>query len=120
MKVLIIDDDQKLVQLISKVLRSQSCDTIAAFDAVQGLSSAKNNMPDVIVLDINLPGGTGIKTLENLKTNSKTAMIPVLVVTGRTDPKLEGAALELGADGFKHKPLDMVSFYQDLCALCDG
>ncbi|MGB5258918.1 MAG: response regulator [Gammaproteobacteria bacterium] len=110
MKVLIADDDRDLCQLLGTVLRSRGHEVVFAFDAAQALVHAKNNSPDVIALDINMPGGTGVGALEKLKLNMKTSMIPVLVITASTDAKHSTTVHQIGAAEFMQKPLDIETF----------
>jgi two-component system cell cycle response regulator len=67
---------------------------------------ALRSAPDLILLDINMPGGTGIEVLKRLRVSSKTQHIPVIVVSGNESPTTEAAARELGAHDFIHKPVD--------------
>ena len=110
MKVMIADDDKELCQLLGTVLRSKGHEVIFAFDAAQTLVLAKNQSPDVIALDINMPGGTGVGALEKLKLNMKTSMIPVLVITASTDASTSDKVQQIGAAGFMQKPLDVEEF----------
>lgn len=114
MKVLIADDDRDLCQLLSTVLRSEGHEVVFAFDAAQALVVAKNTIPDVIVLDINMPGGTGAGALEKLKINMKTSMIPVLVITASNDEQLIRKIKQQGAAEFMRKPLDIEGFFDAL------
>jgi DNA-binding response OmpR family regulator len=114
MKVLIADDDRDLCQLLSAVLRSQGHEVVFAFDAAQALTVARTSTPDIIVLDINMPGGTGVGALEKLKFNMKTSMIPVLVITASTDERLSTTMQQIGAAEFMQKPLDMEKFCEAL------
>jgi CheY-like chemotaxis protein len=114
MKVLIADDDRDLSQLLSTVLRSEGHEVVFAFDAAQALVVAKNTKPDVIILDINMPGGTGVGALEKLKINMKTSMIPVLVITASTDEQLARKIKQQGAAEFMQKPLDIEAFIDAL------
>jgi len=114
MKVLIADDDRDLCQLLGAVLRSQGHEVVFAFDAAQALTVARTNTPDIIVLDINMPGGTGVGALEKLKINMKTSMIPVLVITASTDERLSTTMQQIGATEFMQKPLDMEKFCEAL------
>ena len=114
MKVLIADDDKELCQLLSAVLRSQGHEVVFAFDAAQALTVAKDNSPDVIVLDINMPGGTGVGALEKLKINMKTSMIPVLVITASANVKHSATVKQIGAAEFMQKPLDVEAFCEAL------
>jgi DNA-binding response OmpR family regulator len=110
MKVLIADDDRDLCQLLGAVLRSRGHEVVFAFDAAQTLVLAKNHTPDVIALDINMPGGTGVGALEKLKLNMKTSMIPVLVITASTDAQHSTTVQQIGAAEFMQKPLDVEQF----------
>ncbi len=76
-----------------------------AFDAMQTLMLAmREPHPDAILLDLNMPGGTGIGALEKLQASSRTANIPVIVLSGTTDPEARQASLDAGAAAFLHKP----------------
>ncbi len=110
MKILIADDDKELCQLLSAILRTQGHEVLFAFDAMQTLTSARNNRPDVIVLDINMPGGTGVGALEKLKINMKTSAIPVLVITASTAELHSSRMKQIGAAEFMQKPLDAGEF----------
>lgn len=110
MKVMIADDDKELCQLLGTVLRSKGHEVLFAFDAAQTLVLAKNNTPDVIALDINMPGGTGVGALQKLKLNMKTSMIPVLVITASTDAQHSERVQQIGAAEFMQKPLDVEEF----------
>ncbi len=68
--------------------------------------SALRDAPDAIVLDINMPAGSGIDVLKKLRMSTKTQQIPVVVVTGTSDPEMERIARELGVAEFLHKPVD--------------
>jgi CheY-like chemotaxis protein len=103
---LIADDDRVLSHLLSSLLRARGCDVVSAFDAMQAFMFAmRAPHPDAIVLDISMPAGTGVDTLRKLKASSKTAHIPVMVLSGSTDPSLPERVKELGAAEFVAKPL---------------
>ena len=106
-RILVADDDRVLNHLLASRLRANGFDVITAFDAMQALMSAMRSTPHAIILDIHMPGGTGIEALKKLKVSSKTALIPVIVLSGSMDP--EAAALlvrDLGAAEFIAKPSD--------------
>ena len=107
MKVLIADDDKLLDATISAVFRKRGWQTVVAFDAMQALMFAKQSpMPDVVLLDIGMPGGSGLMTLERLKSATLTEPIPVVVVSGSEDPELPNKVKGMGALGFVKKPVD--------------
>ena len=117
MKVLIADDDKDLCQLLGAALRSQGYQVVFAFDALQTLTAAKNITPDAIVLDINMPGGTGMGALDKLKMNMKTSMIPVLVISASSHEQNSARVKEMGAAEFMQKPLDTEKFCEALYRL---
>lgn len=105
MLVLIADDDQVTVQLVSSVLKANGYDVRAAYDSLQAVTLAMRDPPDAIILDIAMPAGGGWSVLERLKASSKTRAIPVIVLTALTDPQLPARARALGADAFLVKPV---------------
>ena len=107
MKILIADDDKVIAQLASAVVREMGHTAIHAYDAMQTVMFAvKSPTPDAIILDINMPGGTGLEALRKLKASAKTQHIPVIVLSGSIDQSLPRKVKELGADAFLAKPID--------------
>jgi len=106
-KILIADDSRFQVQMLASCFRPKGFDVITAFDALQAWMAAIRSAPDVILLDINMPGGTGIEVLRRLRISSKTQHIPVVVVSGDESASIESIARELGAADFLHKPVDL-------------
>ncbi len=107
MKVLVVEDDRVLSQLLTSRLRSAGLEVIVAFDAMQSMMLATRNAPSAIILDINMPGGNGLDLLRRLKTSSKTASIPVLILSASLDPEIGSRVKELGAEDFFAKPPDL-------------
>ena len=60
--------------------------------------------PDVIILDVNMPGGTGIEAIKRIRASLNTALIPVIILSGATDPQIPEKMKSLGADAFLSKP----------------
>jgi two-component system KDP operon response regulator KdpE len=105
-KILIIEDDPDLRRGLNVRLRASNYETAFAGDAVMALSIAKKEAPDLILLDLGLPGGDGFLVLERLKNIASLACTPVIVVSAR-DPKAnEQRALDAGAEAFFQKPVD--------------
>ncbi len=107
MKILVADDDPLIVQLLRSGLRAQGWDVVVAADAMQVSMFAMNTLPDAILLDINMPGGTGVTALKRLKQSVKTAHIPVVVLSGTTDPGIPDIVRDMGAQRFLPKPVDL-------------
>lgn len=117
MKLLIADDDQTLVLLLTTGLRAKGWTVEVARDAMQTIMFAMRTQPDAILLDIQMPGGTGMEALKKLKASTKTARIPVLVLSGSTEPAVEQNVLALGAVKFLQKPVDVDTLYDVLSEL---
>jgi DNA-binding response OmpR family regulator len=105
-RILIADDSRVQVHLFSAYLAAKGFTVAVAVDALQAWMSALRQPPDAIVLDINMPAGSGIDVLRKLGMSIKTQQIPVVIVSGADDPETERMARELGAAEFLHKPVD--------------
>jgi len=107
MKVLIADDDRVLTRLATAGLKSRGWQVEVAHDAMQALMFAMRvPPPDVIALDIGMPGGTGFEVLKKLQQSSRTWQIPVVVVSGSITEADEARVAEFGAVAFLRKPTD--------------
>jgi PleD family two-component response regulator len=104
-KVLIADDSRFQLQLLASFL-GNGFEVSFACDALQAWMGALRAKPDVILLDINMPGGTGLEVLKRLRMSTKTQHIPVVVVSGNESAETEAAARDLGAADFLHKPVE--------------
>jgi DNA-binding response OmpR family regulator len=113
MSVLIADDDRVTTMVIARQLKAAGYESAIASDAMQALMIAMRTTPEAILLDINMPGGSGLHVLERLKASSKTFNIPVIVISANTDPAMPGKVRDLGADEFLAKPVN----YDTLVAL---
>ena len=115
MKVLIADDDRVLTRLASAGLKSRGWQVEVAHDAMQALMFAmRSPHPDVIALDIGMPGGTGFDVLKKLRQSSRTEQIPVVVVSGSITEGEEAQVAELGAVAFLRKPVDAQTLHETL------
>ena len=107
MRILVADDDRVLSQMLCSVLRQSGHKPFPAFDAVQSLMLAKREpLPDLVLLDIGMPGGSGLNTLTALKNSSKTFEIPVIVISGSLDKDMPDKVAKAGAARFLEKPVD--------------
>jgi CheY-like chemotaxis protein len=105
-KILIVDDDQDTRQLLKIRLESNGYETAFAADAITAVGIAREERPDLILLDFGLPGGDGVVVLERLKTFPALAHIPVIVVSAREPSSTERRATEAGAEAYVQKPID--------------
>ena len=107
MRVLVAEDDKVASHLVCGLIRKWGYVPVPAYDAMQTLMFAmRAPAPSVIVLDVNMPGGTGLDALRKLKASVKTALIPVVVLSGAADDELPARVVELGAEAFLPKPVD--------------
>jgi len=104
--VLTVDDDPDLLALIAKVL-SADYEVLTANDPGTALELAGGEpRPDLILLDVDMPGATGFELITLLKEDGKTAHIPVVFLTGRTDPQDQTEGFQLGAADYITKPIN--------------
>ena len=105
MNIIVADDDKVLSRMICGVLHEEGHITLPAFDSIQTLMFAMKQPPDLVLLDIQMPGGTGVEVLRKLRASVKTAHVPVIVISGSKNPKLPDEVISLGAAKFLPKPI---------------
>lgn len=115
MNILVADDDQVYLQLISTRLRAEGFRVTTVVDAMQAFMTAVREPPDAILLDVKMPGGTGLDALRKLKALARTSLIPVIVISGVHTPDLPYTVREMGASAFLAKPVKFGPIYAALC-----
>jgi DNA-binding response OmpR family regulator len=105
-KILIVDDDADLRELLNIRLRRHGYDTAFATDGISAISVARRESPDVIILDLGLPAGEGYVVMERLRAIAELGAVPIVVVSGRTDAASRERALAAGAQAFIRKPFE--------------
>jgi CheY-like chemotaxis protein len=103
-KVLLVDDEDQLRKVMRDLLERDGYAVTEAGDGVEALDQVDRHAPDIIVLDLNLPGLDGYGVLSHLRSRQVTEDIPVVVLTARGDEDAEVRVFELGADDFLSKP----------------
>lgn len=103
-KILVIDDEMGIRELIKYNLEKEGFQTMESGDGQQAVLQAKNNKPDLIVLDLMLPGMDGLEVCRTLKGQRETAGIPIIMVTAKNEEIDKIIGLELGADDYLTKP----------------
>lgn len=111
-KILIVDDDADLRLGLNARLRASGYDTAFAQDGVSALSVARTEDPDLILLDLGLPGGDGFVVLKRLRSHMTLGCKPVIVLTARDPDSSEKKALEAGATAFFQKPADTTALLE--------
>lgn len=102
-KILIVDDDENIAELISLYLTKECFDTMTASDGEAALTAVKTYMPDLMLLDIMLPGIDGYEVLRELR---KSSSLPVIMLSAKGETFDKVLGLELGADDYIMKPFD--------------
>jgi two-component system cell cycle response regulator DivK len=105
--VLIVEDNERNLKLVRDVLGFAGFETLEARDAEAGIELARTARPDVVLMDINLPGLNGFEALAALRADAATAAIPVLAVTAYAMKDDRARILAAGFDGYLEKPIDV-------------
>jgi len=106
MSRVIADDSRFHRMMLASVLMPKKCEVVFAVDAMQTVLMALLSSPNLILLDINVPGGAGIEVLKRLRVFNRTQQIPVIVISSEQNPAAESMARDLAAVNFLHKPID--------------
>jgi DNA-binding response OmpR family regulator len=101
-KVLVVDDEQDVAKALMARLKANGFNVVLAHDSVQAFTIANQEKPDLIILDIMIPGGGGFVVAERLKESHATYRIPIIFLTGI--PGGEERASKIGASGYVMKP----------------
>ena len=104
-RVLIVEDDRISQKMVRDALRAAGYETEEVDSGELALQKVAENMPDLIVMDIRLPGIDGLETTRRLKADAGTATIPVVAVTAHVMPEDEALMREAGCDAYIPKPL---------------
>ena len=99
-KILLIEDDRFLRELMNKKLLSMGYDVVSASDGESGLTAIKESKPDVVLLDLILPGINGFEVLERAKKDPETANVPVIILSNLGQSEDIEKGLKLGAKDF--------------------
>jgi two-component system phosphate regulon response regulator PhoB len=102
--ILVVDDEPDIVDLIAFNLERQGFNVLTARDGLTAVQIAKEKQPDLIVLDLMLPGRDGFGVFKDLRSDTRTSQIPVIMLTARGELDDKIAGLELGADDYVTKP----------------
>ena len=106
-RILIVDDEKDIVQVLEFALRQAGFDTLAAGDAAQALVRVRETQPDLVILDLMLPDLPGTEVCRQLKSSARTAALPVIMLTARGEEVDRVVGFELGADDYITKPFSV-------------
>src|ERR1700738_1792124 len=113
-RILIVEEDAAMRQVLHLRLKSLNYDTVPVADAVNAMSEARKNPPDLILLDLGLPGGGGLNLMQRFQTIPRLAVIPIIVLSARERTAMEQPVLDAGAQAFFQKPADPDALLQKI------
>jgi DNA-binding response OmpR family regulator len=108
------------VLLLSKHLLKRGFEVAGAYDAMQASVTAIRQPIDAVILDINMPAGTGYEVLKRMRSNPRSSLIPVIVLSGSIQPSEEQKVIAMGADAFLQKPVDLAQLDDLITTLLGG
>ena len=104
-RILVVDDIEANVRLLEAKLTAEYYDVITAYDGPTALAMAASECPDIVLLDVMMPGMDGFEVCRRLKATPETREIPIIFLTGLESDADEALGLSLGAEDFIHKPV---------------
>lgn len=106
-QILIVDDESTTVAIVRHMLQSKGFKQVeTTTDGFAAAAQVRRSQPDLVLLDLSMPGISGLDVLEEIRSNESTKYVPVVIVTAETDQSVRRQALELGATDFLTKPID--------------
>jgi two-component system cell cycle response regulator DivK len=114
--ILIVEDNEKNMKLVRDVLRAKGYSTVEAGTGEDGVRLAGERKPDLILMDIQLPGISGIEALRQLRGNPETASIPAVAVTASVMQQDRKLITEAGFNGYIGKPINLKEFLETVRA----
>lgn len=105
-KILVIDDNPSSLRLTRYTLEKKGYQIITASDGLEGLRKAREEHPDLIILDVMLPGLDGYEVCHQLRQKPETATLPILMISAKAHQDDKDIALRVGADDYLTKPVE--------------
>jgi DNA-binding response OmpR family regulator len=103
-KVMVVDDERDLVDIVAFNLRREQFDVLTAYDGESALEIARRDPPDLVILDLMLPGMNGLEVCRRLRNEPRTAQTPIVMLTAKGEETDAVIGLEQGADDYVRKP----------------
>ena len=118
-KVLIIEDDPSFSRAISHIVEKEGYSVTNASNGMMGLRMAKENKPDLLILDVMLPGIDGFEICSQLRNEPQTAKLPIIMLSAKGQETDRTTGLKVGADEYLTKPVDRAVLLEKVTALLD-
>ena len=117
MRILVIDDDTKLTDLLQLVFESKGFGVTIANSGTQALESLETELPEAVLLDLMMPGMSGLEVCQWIRGNPRTSNVPVVVLTAKTGIESKQELLEAGATDYLVKPVPLNDLVNRIGAL---
>ena len=118
--ILIVEDNDKNMKLARDILQAKGYSTLEAITGEEGVRVAKEKTPDLVLMDIQLPGINGIDAFKQLRADPRTKTIPVIAFTASVTTSDRSQVTAAGFDAFLSKPIDLKEFVATIKRLADG
>jgi two-component system cell cycle response regulator DivK len=118
--ILIVEDNEKNMKLARDILKAKGYDTLEAVTGEEGVRLAKEGKPDLVLMDIQLPGINGIEAFKRIRSDPATARIPVVALTASVTPTDRSEINAAGFDAFIGKPINLKEFVETVRRLVAG
>src|SRR3954471_20032459 len=118
--VLIVEDNEKNMKLARDILNAKGYRTLEAVTGEDGVKLAKEEKPDLVLMDIQLPGINGIEAFRQIRADANTARIPVVALTASVTPTDRSAITAAGFDAFIGKPINLKEFLETVKRVIEG
>ncbi|HUQ24857.1 MAG TPA: response regulator [Burkholderiales bacterium] len=118
--ILIVEDNDKNMKLARDILNAKGYVTLEAVTGEEGVELAKEKLPDLVLMDIQLPGINGIEAFRQIRADAKTARIPVVALTASVTPTDRSEINAAGFDAFIGKPISLKEFVETIKRLIEG
>lgn len=116
-RILVVDDERDLVDIVSINLRREQYDVVTAFDGESACEIARRDVPDLVILDLMLPGISGLEVCRRLRAEPRTATVPILMLTAKGEETDAVIGLSQGADDYVRKPFGVKELMARVAAL---
>jgi two-component system cell cycle response regulator DivK len=117
--VLIVEDNEKNMKLARDVLQAKGYQTLEAVSGEEGVKLAREKKPDLVLMDIQLPGINGIEAFRQIRGDAATRSIPVVALTASVTPTDRSAITAAGFDAFLGKPINLKEFVETVRRLVE-
>ena len=119
-RVLVVDDDELILQILTTILDMEDFEVRTVETGEDALAAVEEELPDVVVLDVMMPGMDGLEVCTRLRAEPETKDVPVILLTARGDPEDRQRGLDAGADAYLTKPFSPLELIRIIGTLEGG